>query len=102
MTNPAPLAETALASMLRHCAQYLHRAAKAHYGASVQAVEWVEATMTRLYLGKVGVVLVGVWTVPRAATGSVRMTEGSQCRPWTRCRDTTETTERQGATAASS
>ena len=26
--------------------------AKAHDGASVQAVEWVEATMTRLYLAK--------------------------------------------------
>jgi hypothetical protein len=42
-----------------HCAQYLHRVAKAHDGASVQAVEWVEATMTRLSLGKVGVVLGG-------------------------------------------
>src|SRR3989442_14210432 len=43
-----------------HCAQYLHRVAKAHYGASVQAVEWVEATMTRLYLSQVGVVLGGL------------------------------------------
>src|SRR5712691_1652968 len=43
-----------------HCAQYLHRVAKAHYGASVQALEWVEATMTRLYLGKAGVVLAGL------------------------------------------
>ena len=43
-----------------HCAQSLHRVAKAHYGASVQAVEWVEATMTRLSLGKVGVVLGGL------------------------------------------
>lgn len=43
-----------------HCAQYLHRVAKAHYGASVQAVEWVEATMTRLSLGKVGLVLGGL------------------------------------------
>jgi hypothetical protein len=43
-----------------HCAQYLHRVAKAHYGASVQALEWVEATMTRLYLGKVGRVLGGL------------------------------------------
>jgi hypothetical protein len=34
--------------------------AKAHYGASVQAVEWVEATMTRLYLGQVGSVLGGL------------------------------------------
>src|SRR6266568_3209436 len=43
-----------------HCAQYLHRVAKAHYNSSVQAFEWVEATMTRLYLGKVGVVLGGL------------------------------------------
>jgi hypothetical protein len=43
-----------------HCAQYLHKVAKAHYGTSVQAVEWVEATMTRLYLGKVGLVLGGL------------------------------------------
>ena len=43
-----------------HCTQYLHRVAKAHYGASVHAVEWVEATMTRLYLGQAGVVLAGL------------------------------------------
>lgn len=43
-----------------HCAQYLHRVAKAHSGASAQAFEWVEATMTRLSLGKVGVVLGGL------------------------------------------
>jgi hypothetical protein len=43
-----------------HCAQDLHRVAKAHYGTSVQALEWVEATMTRLYLGKVGLVLGGL------------------------------------------
>ena len=43
-----------------HCAQDLHRVAKAHDGASVQAVEWVEATMTRLSLGKVGLVLGGL------------------------------------------
>jgi Uncharacterised protein family (UPF0236) len=43
-----------------HCAQYLHRVAKAHYGASVPALEWVEATMARLYLGKVGLVLGGL------------------------------------------
>jgi hypothetical protein len=40
-----------------HCAQNLYRVAKAHYGASVQAIEWVAATMPRLYLGKVGLVL---------------------------------------------
>jgi hypothetical protein len=43
-----------------HCAQYIHRIAKAQYGASVQAVEWAEATMTRLYLGKVSTVLGGL------------------------------------------
>jgi len=39
-----------------HCAPSLHRVAKAHDGAAVQAVEWVEATMPRLSLGTVGVV----------------------------------------------
>jgi Transposase len=43
-----------------HCAQYLHRVAKAHYGASVQALEWVEATMPRLSLDKAGLVLGGL------------------------------------------
>ena len=43
-----------------HCAQYLHRVAKVHYGSSGQALEWVERTMTRLYLGKVGQVLGGL------------------------------------------
>jgi hypothetical protein len=31
-----------------HWTEYLHRVAKAQYGTSVQALEWVEATMTRL------------------------------------------------------
>jgi hypothetical protein len=43
-----------------HCAEYLHGVAKAHYGSSLQALEWVEATMTRLYVGKVGAVLGGL------------------------------------------
>ena len=43
-----------------HCAEYLHKMAKAQYGASVQAVEWVEATLTRLYLGKMAAVLGGL------------------------------------------
>jgi hypothetical protein len=43
-----------------HCAQYLHQVAKAHYGTSVRGLEWVEATLTRLYLGKVGLVLGGL------------------------------------------
>ena len=43
-----------------HCAEYLHKLAKAHYGTCLQAQEWVEATMTRLYLGKVSAVLGGL------------------------------------------
>jgi hypothetical protein len=50
-----PQARQALDSS--HCAQDLHQMAKAHSGASVQACEWVEATMTRLYLGKASEVL---------------------------------------------
>ncbi len=43
-----------------HCAASLHKMAKAHYGTSLQAQEWVEATMTRLYMGKGGFVLAGL------------------------------------------
>jgi Uncharacterised protein family (UPF0236) len=43
-----------------HCADYLHRMAKAPYGDSEQAQQWVEATMTRLYLGKISAVLGGL------------------------------------------
>ena len=43
-----------------HCAEYLHKVAKAQYGQTCQAVEWVEATLTRLYLGKMGTVLGGL------------------------------------------
>jgi hypothetical protein len=43
-----------------HCAEYLHKVAQAHYGSSVQALEWVEATLTRLYLGHVAAVLGGL------------------------------------------
>ena len=34
-----------------HCKEYLHKVAKAQYGTSEQALEWVEATLTRLSLG---------------------------------------------------
>ena len=34
--------------------------AKAQYGASQRALQWVEATMTRLYLGKISAVLGGL------------------------------------------
>jgi hypothetical protein len=43
-----------------HCVAYLHKVAKAQYGQTVQALEWVEATLTRLDLGKVGQVLGGL------------------------------------------
>jgi hypothetical protein len=43
-----------------HCAEYLHKVAKAQYDDPVQAQEWAEATRTRLYLGKVGQVLGGL------------------------------------------
>jgi uncharacterized protein UPF0236 len=43
-----------------HCSEYLHKVAKAQYGPSAQALEWVEATLTRLYMGKVGAVLGGL------------------------------------------
>nr|BAW32320.1 putative transferase [uncultured Candidatus Entotheonella sp.]BAW32330.1 putative transferase [uncultured Candidatus Entotheonella sp.] len=43
-----------------HCKEYLHKMAKAQYGVSQQAHEWVEATLTRLYVGKMGWVLGGL------------------------------------------
>jgi hypothetical protein len=43
-----------------HCAEYLHKVAKAQYGTSVQAQEWVEATLTRLYMNRGETVLGGL------------------------------------------
>jgi hypothetical protein len=43
-----------------HCADYIHNVAKAQYGQAGHAREWAEATMTRLYVGKVGLVLGGL------------------------------------------
>ena len=43
-----------------HCSEYLHRVAKAQYGNGLQALEWVESTLTRLYMGKIGQVLGGL------------------------------------------
>jgi hypothetical protein len=43
-----------------HCSEYLHRMAKVQYDNSLQALEWVEMTLTRLYLGQVGRVLGGL------------------------------------------
>jgi Uncharacterised protein family (UPF0236) len=43
-----------------HCSEDLHKVAYAQYGHTVQALEWVEATLTRLYMGQVGAVLGGL------------------------------------------
>ena len=43
-----------------HCSASLHKVAQAQYGHTSQALEWVEATVTRLYMGKVGTVLGGL------------------------------------------
>lgn len=43
-----------------HCSEYLHKVAKAQDADPMRAQEWVEATLTRLYLGKVGQVLGGL------------------------------------------
>jgi hypothetical protein len=43
-----------------HCSEYLHKVAKAQYADPMRAQEWVEATLTRLSLGKVGQVLGGL------------------------------------------
>jgi hypothetical protein len=43
-----------------HCSEYLHKMAYAQYGQTSQALEWIEATLTRLYLGHVGAVLGGL------------------------------------------
>jgi hypothetical protein len=43
-----------------HCAEYLHKVAKAQYADPLRTQEWTEATLTRLYLGNVGQVLGGL------------------------------------------
>jgi hypothetical protein len=43
-----------------HCSDYLHRMAKAQYGEPQLALHWVEATLTRLYVGKISAVLRGL------------------------------------------
>ena len=43
-----------------HGSEYLHKGAKAQYSDPLHALEWVEATLTRLYMGKVGWVLGGL------------------------------------------
>jgi hypothetical protein len=69
-----------------HCSAYLHTVAKAQYGQTFQALEWVEATLTRLYMGQVGTVLGGLRRMqPTSAEalkaidncGSISMTIGA-------------------------
>jgi hypothetical protein len=43
-----------------HCKEYLHKVAKVQYASPERALEWVEATLTRLSLGKAGGVLGGL------------------------------------------
>jgi hypothetical protein len=43
-----------------HCSEYLHKVADAQYGHTLQALEWVEATLTRLSMGQVAAVLGGL------------------------------------------
>ena len=50
-----------------HCKEYLHKVAKAHYESGERALQWVEATLTRFYLGKVGWVLGGWKRMPAAS-----------------------------------
>jgi hypothetical protein len=61
-----------------HCSEYLHRMAKAQYGDSQQAHEWVEATLTRLYLGKISAVLGGLGRMQ--ATSEEAQQAISNCR----------------------
>jgi hypothetical protein len=61
-----------------HCAAYLQRVAKVQYGSSLQALEWVEAPMTRLYLGKMSSVLGGL--------GRMRATSEDAAKAIANCR----------------
>jgi Uncharacterised protein family (UPF0236) len=63
-----------------HCAEYLHRVAQAQYGATDQAVEWVEATLTRLYLGHVAAVLGGLGHMHAASAEAA--TAIAKCRAY--------------------
>src|SRR5262249_34075344 len=61
-----------------HCADYLHKVAKAQHGQSLRALEWVEATMTRLDLGKLPAVLGGL--------GRMQATSEEAAKAMTNCR----------------
>ena len=55
-----------------HCKEYLHKVAKVQYESSERALEWVEATLTRLYLGKVGWVLGGLRRMQPASEAALK------------------------------
>ena len=50
-----------------HCAERVYKVAVAQYGQTLKAVEWTEATLTRLYHGEAGQVIGGL---KRMATNS--------------------------------
>lgn len=55
-----------------HCKEYLHKVAKVQYDAPERALEWVEATLTRLSLGQVGWVLGGLRRMPPASEEALK------------------------------
>ncbi len=55
-----------------HCSEYLHRVAYAQYGHTLQALDWVEATLTRLYQGQVGAVLGGLRRMQPTSDGALK------------------------------
>ncbi len=56
-----------------HCKEYLHKVAKVQYESTERALEWVEATLTRLYLGKVGWVLGGLKRMKAASEEAAKV-----------------------------
>lgn len=60
-----------------HCSEYLHRMAYAQYGHTLQALEWVEATLSRLYLGQVGAVLGGLRRMQPTSDEAAKAIENS-------------------------
>jgi hypothetical protein len=55
-----------------HCAQHVHALATEHYGQSLQALAWYEATMTRLFCGAVGQVLGGLKRMEAVSTAAAK------------------------------
>jgi hypothetical protein len=43
-----------------HCAEHVHKVAKIQYGETLPALQWAEATISRLFLGQVGAVIGGL------------------------------------------